>query len=364
MSQSSSPPRPPTGRPSPSRLPELEDEAFRELDGEAKAYLLGWLATVPTLTTGVVSVSLELGDTELFGMLQDALHRRLPLKRQGREMRLELGNEAMVYDMCWHLGLKAGKRGQPKLPDFDTQGLGWAFLRGLFDRDGRITRVDGGVDEPRCQLALDSDALREGLRELCGDGCSDGGGTLSWRGSDALDFMARLYDDADVALPSHVDAYQRWAMHVPPFTGGDGEQPPRLRWARLDPAAVAPFKERASDSGYDLTLIREVKRIGNVTMFGTGVLIEPDYGWYFEVVPRSSIIKTGYMLANSVGVIDRAYRGEILVPLIKVDPKAKDLNLPKRLVQLIPRPVVHMTVEEADQLRDTGRGPGGFGSTG
>ena len=52
------------------------------------------------------------------------------------------------------------------------------------------------------------------------------------------------------------------------------------------------------------------------------------------LVPRSSISKTGYMLANSVGVIDRTYTGNVLVPLIKVDKSMPDLILPARVVQL------------------------------
>ncbi|MCH2111008.1 MAG: dUTP diphosphatase, partial [Polyangiaceae bacterium] len=100
------------------------------------------------------------------------------------------------------------------------------------------------------------------------------------------------------------------------------------------------------------------------TLYGTGLIVEPPYGWYFDVVPRSSIIKTGYLLANSVGVIDRSYRGELMIPLLKIDPKAPEISLPRRIAQLIPRPIVHMPVAEVQQLGATQRGNGGFGSTG
>ena len=70
------------------------------------------------------------------------------------------------------------------------------------------------------------------------------------------------------------------------------------------------------------------------------------------------------MLANAVGVIDRAYVGEVLVPLVEFDPAAPDLPLPARVVQLIPRPIVTGEVVEVAQLEDTARGSGGFGSTG
>jgi dUTP pyrophosphatase len=92
--------------------------------------------------------------------------------------------------------------------------------------------------------------------------------------------------------------------------------------------------------------------------------VQPAFGWYFDVVPRSSISKSGYMLANSVGVIDRGYTGEILVPLIKIDPSAPDLKLPARLVQMIPRQIIAAELVEVEAFDETVRGSSGFGSTG
>ena len=128
--------------------------------------------------------------------------------------------------------------------------------------------------------------------------------------------------------------------------------------------AVIPYKTNTIDSGFDVTLIDVSKKIGNVTLFNTGIKIKPPYGYYFDLVPRSSIIKTGYMLANSVGIIDFEYRGEILVPLIKVDPEAKDIELPARIAQLILRKLYLPLIEQVETLDETTRNEGGFGSTG
>ena len=128
--------------------------------------------------------------------------------------------------------------------------------------------------------------------------------------------------------------------------------------------AVLPSKSSPSDSGFDLTLIDIAKKIGKVTLYNTGVKVQPPFGMYFDMVPRSSVIKSGYMLANSVGIIDQGYTGEIMVPLIKIDPDAPDLQLPNRLVQLIPRKWHHMQIENVTELENTTRSEGGFGSTG
>ncbi len=69
------------------------------------------------------------------------------------------------------------------------------------------------------------------------------------------------------------------------------------------------------------------------------------------------------MLANSVGVIDQNYRGNIIVPLRKVDPSADDLTLPAKIAQIVPTQWFHMTMESVANVQGTERGEGGFGST-
>lgn len=127
--------------------------------------------------------------------------------------------------------------------------------------------------------------------------------------------------------------------------------------------AVAPSKVRASDSGYDLTLIRLLKKVGDVEFYDTGVAVCPPFGYYFDMVPRSSISKTSYMLANNVGVIDSSYTGNIIVPLRNFSDE-ETLELPCRIVQIIPRRIEHFEPTLVDKLPLTSRGDGGFGSTG
>ncbi len=132
----------------------------------------------------------------------------------------------------------------------------------------------------------------------------------------------------------------------------------------LEEGAIAPFKKRISDSGWDLHLVKLIKKEGNLYFFDTGVRVAPPPGFYFDLVPRSSIYKSGFVLANSVGIIDMTYRGTIKVPLIKVDSSKPDPELPWRAVQLIPRRFFPLEVELSTSLDRTIRGEGGFGSTG
>jgi deoxyuridine 5'-triphosphate nucleotidohydrolase len=259
-------------------------------------------------------------------------------------------------------------------PDFDLLAHGAAFrsafMRGYFDRAARVS--DPAEDELRVRLFRPrAPWFEEALRTALGGSAEAGERRISWHGAAALDLLGRLYgelpavsrDGVVLARPKHLRRYQAWCTAIAGF-GSPAPQALALRVTRLDPSAALPSKVRISDSGYDLLLIAERKRVGQVVLYGTGLAIEPPSGWYFDVVARSSLIKTGYIVANSVGVIDRAYRGEILVPLLKIDPSAPDLELPARAVQLVPRPIVHFAVLDAAALSTTERGALGFGSSG
>lgn len=128
--------------------------------------------------------------------------------------------------------------------------------------------------------------------------------------------------------------------------------------------AVDPKKANPTDSGFDLCLVDLIKVQDDVYWYDTGIAVQPPKGYYFEVVGRSSISKSGYMLANNIGIIDDTYRGSIKVALLKVNKNAPTLELPARLVQLIPRQLILLDAKEVEELDNTERGDGGFGSSG
>ena len=115
----------------------------------------------------------------------------------------------------------------------------------------------------------------------------------------------------------------------------------QIRVSKISPDAIVPNKVHQSDSGYDITLISLAKKLGpNLYLYGTGLRIAPDEGYYVELVARSSLMKFGYILANGVGIIDNQYRGELLVALWKLDLSMPDIELPFRGAQIIPRQLI------------------------
>jgi len=127
--------------------------------------------------------------------------------------------------------------------------------------------------------------------------------------------------------------------------------------------AMVPTRNRHSDSGFDLTLIEKLDTREGVDYYNTGVVLNPPATVWYMLVARSSLAKTGYMLANGVGIIDSGYRGEIIVALRKVNPNAPDLVLPAKVVQIIPQQWYSTAMVNVDSVGTTSRGStGGLGS--
>lgn len=185
--------------------------------------------------------------------------------------------------------------------------------------------------------------------------CTSDGSMVLISHANAHDFLGMIYAGIKVITPKHVE----FMNHI----GGMA----KCRVWRTDKDAVVPFKTRPSDVGFDLVALRLYKQLSAKTaLYDTGIKIQVELGYYAEIVPRSSISKSGYMLANSIGIIDPGYTGNLYIALTKIDDNAPDIQFPFRGCQLIIRRQVHAEMEVMDDVSSlglTGRGQGGFGST-
>jgi len=129
--------------------------------------------------------------------------------------------------------------------------------------------------------------------------------------------------------------------------------------------AVIPSKSSYSDAGYDLTIIKVSKILNSDTvLYDTGIKLNIPNGYYVEIVPRSSISRSGYMLANNVGIIDQGYRGNLFIALIKINKECDDLVLPWKCCQMIVKKQIYSKlIISSDEITTSSRGIGGFGST-
>lgn len=140
-----------------------------------------------------------------------------------------------------------------------------------------------------------------------------------------------------------------------------------LRFRKLDPAASLPRSAHGDDAGLDLAANAELEvKPGDRALVPTGLAVEIPEGHAGLVLPRSGLAsRHGITLANSPGLIDAGYRGEIMVAVVNLDPEEPYvIRRGERIAQLMVVPFAHVEVVEAEELSDSGRGEGGFGSTG
>ena len=134
-----------------------------------------------------------------------------------------------------------------------------------------------------------------------------------------------------------------------------------VKFVKLHLNAVCPYKKYKYDAGYDLTSIEDVVLTDNaVTKIRTGIAVEIPEGYVGILKERSSLGSMGVKLYG--GVIDATYRGEILVCL--AHPYSFVINTGMRIAQMLIVPVLNVDFVEVEELSESNRQTGGFGSTG
>ena len=141
------------------------------------------------------------------------------------------------------------------------------------------------------------------------------------------------------------------------------EEPMKIPYKKLTPDAVEPRKATVGAAGFDMTATWFEKTENGNWKYHTGIAIELPHAWTALAFPRSSIVKKNAILGNSVGIIDSDYRGEITFVFRSVDGKPP-YKAQERIGQLILVPVPYAEMQEAEELSETERGAGGYGSTG
>lgn len=126
--------------------------------------------------------------------------------------------------------------------------------------------------------------------------------------------------------------------------------------------AVTPIQADEGAAGFDM-VATQIDTNNNIVTIHTGIAIAIPEGYAGFLFPRSSVYKTGMMLANCVGVIDSSYRGEIICKFRKFDLQ-EGYQVGDRCCQLVIMPVPKVVLCEQSKLNNTSRGSGGFGSTG
>lgn len=141
-----------------------------------------------------------------------------------------------------------------------------------------------------------------------------------------------------------------------------------VRFKRLNDLARIPIRGSKFSAGYDLYAAtdKDIQIPPHATVkIGTGLAMELPVGWFGGVFARSGIAtKRGLRPANCVGVCDCDYLGEYIVALHNDSNEIMTIQAGERIAQLVILPCQDIDFKEVDELHDTDRGTGGFGSTG
>ena len=143
-----------------------------------------------------------------------------------------------------------------------------------------------------------------------------------------------------------------------------------MKIKKLRAGAHIPARATDGSAGLDLRVLCDEAGITVAPMerklIPTGLALElPDKNTVALVFARSGLaLKSGLAMANGVGVIDSDYRGESMVPVVNLSDAPVTLHDGDRVAQMLIMPVLLPDIVECDSLGETGRGAGGFGSTG
>jgi len=141
----------------------------------------------------------------------------------------------------------------------------------------------------------------------------------------------------------------------------------RVRVKKVHPNAVIPQYQTKGAAGFDLVAVEDVVIAPWETkLVPTGIAVEIPWGYEMQIRPRSGFsLKTPLRIANAPGTIDSDFRGEVKIIVTNTsENKGFYIKRGDRIAQGVIAPVMGAVFEEADDLSETDRGSGGFGSTG
>lgn len=336
------------------------------IDTTEKAYLLGWIASNINVSKTDYSITIAIDKSDLICLknLRNIICKDIAITSKiGTDlMKFEICSQQIYEDAFKHLQIKYNNKNYTiKFPQLNSDELSWIFLRGLFDGDGYIDYKQG---IPECGINSNLSCMLQDIAKFVKIPCNIDNNNINYYGTNCIDFLGKLYDNSN-----EYRLQQKYEQYMNLITLGYREitnsSLNECYIYKTDKNAVIPSKSKASDIGYDITIIKKEKELlNNIVLYDTGIKVRVKHGFYAEVVPRSSLSKSGYMLVNSIGIIDPSYTGNIFIALIKILPDAQEIKFPFKCCQLIFRQQFHLNIiEVVEDFGETSRGEGGFGST-
>jgi len=366
------------GSNNPNHKYDIDINMLKKIDTSFKAWFLGWVLSDGFIKkNGSMGIQIHVRDINVLELIKNAICKDLKIKKtKNRNMvSLTIYSIDIINDIKKMLNMENNEYTLSPNNNINFEYIPdefkYDFVRGYFEGNGTIRNIFNRKNvQPSCSITSINPNILNTIKSFVTiPSCimsykknNKSYYVLEYRSTNAIDFLGRLYDKNPTYLlqrkrEQYLDI-SNWEPRIP----GRIKTIDHIKVHRTRLDAIIPSKANASDSGYDLTIIELIKQDGDMLLFDTGIALEPPTGYYIDVVPRSSISKTGYIMLNSIGIIDQSYRGSIKVALAKIDKTKPDLILPIKIAQIILMPFFNLPIIES-QLSDTLRNDGGFGST-
>lgn len=224
------------------------------------------------------------------------------------------------------------------------------FVRGFFEHAGNINF--GNILNPKIECVIQSsntNVVNEiyNLYDIKPSHVDLKSGVLCYEDLNAKDFLYKIYSEPDARCINN----KMYNKYIKIMTSYENSKIPFCRFVKENESAVVPTKNRASNIGYDLTIIKKIKSISFKTaIYDTFIKVQPCFGYYMKVVPNISLSKTGYILSNSIEFVDPNYSETLKIVLTKIDNTLPEIKLPFTCCQLIMEKAIHYEMEESEFL--------------
>ena len=324
-------------------------DSFFDNITEDKSYFLGWIISqYHTISDNKTLLVKDIIENETFIIqIKNIFDTSIKINKYYNEYSFEINSQNFIEHLLHKLHL---------IIDSSTVEYPIEFVRGYFEYNGVIS-YNNDDKNPECLIKGEYVHIINEIIKLPSILFKE---LLVYDSVNSVDFLGMIYKNSSGLMN------QKLYYEYISFLGYKKLYDlPICKVFKSNIDAVIPSKVRESDVGYDLSIIKYHKQLNDITaLYDTGIRLKVDHGYYAEIYPRSSLSKSGYMLANSVGIIDRGYTDNIYVALTKLNPGSPDIEFPFRCCQIIFRKQEHFNIIETNtDFNNTNRNIGGFGST-
>jgi deoxyuridine 5'-triphosphate nucleotidohydrolase len=356
--------------------PQFNHNLFNETNiNSTITYLLGFLANVGYISKKNNILKLKLSKDYLYILdnlklyLNDEILKYDSLdKNNSNYLNIKIYSKNICDDYINLLQILPGKQYHlVKLPNLykNNFNLFWNFINGYIDYNGNLEMIN---NTPELNINFHSNYLLKDFNCYIKIPHIKINNKLTLLSTNCIDFLGEMYKNNNIYLSKLHNKFHKYINWKYLNKNNSTLKLDKCKFYKIDNNAIFPSKHYESDVGYDLTIIKKIKNLTPSTiLYDTGIKLSVDYGYYIEIVPRSSLSKSGYILANSIGIIEKTYSGNLYVALTKIDKEMPDLELPFRCCQLIFKPQISLDIinitNQENLIEDTTRNNGGFGSS-